>query len=134
MKKPTLNESPLQKAISLNNPEEKSQEGQKALLRQGAILKDSSLNLGEHQKTFAEAYSYNSGPFINDFIRYGRNNSYPDGYFPREANIPRDSLSRVEQFIDIVDMLPSTGDVTLYKGSTGSGSRDTFGEAFRLAQ
>jgi hypothetical protein len=94
-------------------------------VRQSTIFKESSLVLGEHEKTFAEAYSYDSSPFMNDFLRCGREKNYPDGYFPKEANIPGDSLSRVVQFIDIVNMLPSAGDVTLYRGGTS-------GEIFRM--
>ncbi|MFJ3368119.1 hypothetical protein [Pseudomonas sp. NPDC086251] len=127
----TPSTSALQNAMSSNEAKAAStQQGDRALVRQSQLLRQSSIRLGSHEETFAEAYSYDSSHFMNNFLRYGQEKTYAKGYFSPEANIPLDSLSRVEQFVGIVNRLPATGNVTLYRG--GCGARGTSGEAFRI--
>ena len=103
--------------------------GMEALRRQEAIFMNSGLLVSQWQSTYMNAYSYDSGPFVNDYLRLGKEKVYSAGFFSLEANIGAQSEMRVSDLIDIVETLPGAGDVSLYRG--GSGSRGTSGGFFR---
>lgn len=97
--------------------------------RQQALLKGLNLSFKTHERIYLQAYTFDSGPFVNDYLRTGKEKLYPAGYFPVEARVASDNADRVSDLVNIVDALPHTGDVTLYRG--GSGGRGTSGAFFR---
>jgi len=103
--------------------------GKAVVVRQQAVLMDFNLADDVHKRTYLKAYTFDSGPFVNDYLRTGKQRNYPEGYFPKEARIASDNASRVFDLANIIDVLPHTGAVTLYRG--GSGSRGTSGAFFR---
>lgn len=111
---------------------DKKKSGLSALERQSKIVNESGFKPNEQEKTYLSAYSYDSGPFVNDYLRYGKNVNYPADYFPEQARIAQDSHERTTDLLKVVDSLPSTGGVTLYRG--GSGKRGTSGVFFRAGK
>ncbi|MHC8406646.1 RHS repeat domain-containing protein [Pseudomonas sp. TMB3-21] len=97
--------------------------------RQQAVLSASNTEIDMHERIYLQAYTLDAGPFVNDYLRRGKEVSYPDGYFPKGARVASDNASRIYDLVNIVDALPHTGHVTLYRG--GSGSRGTSGAFFR---
>lgn len=108
---------------------EKQKIGEKALERQRDIYENENYQANSQEETYIGAYSYDSNPFLNNYLRYGKNTDYPEGYFSPDAKVAKDSHGRTKDFLGIVKRLPSTGKVILYRG--GSGSRGTSGMFFR---
>ncbi|MDR5760099.1 hypothetical protein [Caballeronia sp. LZ035] len=90
-----------------------------ALKRQQAIADAIGIHLDARAQTHLLAYSYESWNFVNLYLRHGENKRYSAHYFPAEAQVSTDSPQRVEAMIDLIDALPSTGDIALYRGSRG---------------
>ncbi|MDR5781986.1 hypothetical protein QCE63_21545 [Caballeronia sp. LZ065] len=93
--------------------------GMAALKRQEIIANASGIHLDARAQTHLLAYSYESWNFVNLYLRHGENKRYSAHYFPAEAQVAMDSPERVEAMIDLIDALPSTGDIALYRGSKG---------------
>ncbi|HEH9402071.1 TPA: hypothetical protein SIA35_004186 [Aeromonas sobria] len=110
----------------------KSRSGLDAIKRQADIVDKSNVVLDKQEGTYLEMYSYDSGPFVNNYLRHGINVNYQEDFFPPESRIARDSHGRTARLLKVVDRLPSTGNVTLYRG--GSGQRGTSGIFFRTGQ
>ncbi|WP_198362023.1 RHS repeat-associated core domain-containing protein, partial [Burkholderia ubonensis] len=104
--------------------------GLEAIDRQQLILDASGLTIDKRMSTHLEMYTYDSNPFVNDYLRHGVVKTYRKGFFPSEGDVAETSPDRVATLIDIVDSLPSTGNISLYRG--GAGDRGTSGEVFRM--
>ncbi|MEB5890011.1 hypothetical protein [Enterobacter roggenkampii] len=108
---------------------DKQKAGEKALERQSEIYEQEKYQASKQEKTYIGAYSYDSNPFLNNYLRAGKNTDYREGYFPADAKVAKDSHGRTQDFLGIVKRLPATGNVVLYRG--GSGARGTSGMFFR---
>lgn len=112
-----------------NHEKARETKGAAVSARQTILLKESNIVPDKHERTYLEAYAADSGYFVNDYLRLGEEREYSESYFPKDARVASDNVSRVYDLADIVSALPHTGDVTLYRG--GSGRRGTSGAFFR---
>jgi hypothetical protein len=99
-----------------------------ALSRQRSLLGDTTLSLTERMAI--RAYTSDSNWYVNAFLRAGDNTPLPNCMFPAETSISLDSAAeRGRQLAALLESLPATGNVTLFRG--GSGDRGTSGLHFR---
>jgi hypothetical protein len=99
----------------------------KALARQRQILKN-GVALNDAERTALLSYTSNSGWYVNDYLRYGKQDTGLHAYGMQID--PASSAERAKRLFEIVkEKLPPTGNVTLYRG--GYEDRGTSGRHFR---
>jgi len=103
--------------------------GRVAMERQESVYNAFDVKQSSMRRDYFRAYAYDSNMMVNDYLRYGRENGVlSEGAFSLFFVAPTD-IARVSQLTKIVNALPHTGVVPLYRG--GSGDRGTSGEFFR---
>ena len=103
--------------------------GRVAMERQESVYNAFDVKPSSMRRDYFRAYAYDSNMMVNDYLRYGREHGVLTGRPFSWFFVAPTDIARVSALTEIVNALPHTGVVPLYRG--GSGGRGTSGEFFR---